>query len=181
MIDWIEHHPGLAAWFQALGSLVAVGAAALIAVWQAGQARKSENAAAAQRLRATREAAGLIVATVSKFVHAFSSTAGAPAFLASLPHVRITDSALEVYRDTLATIPLAALQDGVLCERVLVIQSQLCAILDMIENLRAYFKRGGIAQDEIAARVDFIANAGSSIEQAAGEFQQRLPLLYPAD
>lgn len=176
-MNWIEHHPGMAAWVQAVGSLIAVGAAAFIAVWQAGSARKAQQLAAVQRLKSDRESAGLIVSTVAKFVTSFALSIGDRAQLDGLPHVRTVDSALQVYRETIATIRLSELQDGVLCERVLVVQSYIGAILDMLENLRAYLRRGGSASDEIGTRVGFIENAGRNVAQASTEFHQRLALL----
>lgn len=179
VINWIESHPGLAAWVQAIGSLVAVGAAALIAVWQSASARAAERQAAQQTLRTNRQSVGLIVATVSRFVSSFASNVGDRPHLDSLPHVRTIDSALEVYRDTISALRMSELQDSILCERVLVVQSYIGGILDMLENLRAYLRRGGAAADEIAARVNFIASAGASVTQASAEFQQRLALLDP--
>lgn len=176
-MDWIEHHPGLAAWVQAVGSLIAVGAAAFIAIWQTNDARNANLRAAVAHLRSSRESASVVIATVAKFVASFTSAIGDKANLDSLPHIRSVDSALEVYRDTIAALPLADLQDGVLCERVLVVQSYILSILDMLENLRTYLKRGGSAREEISARVDFIAKGGASVVQAANEFQQRLTLL----
>lgn len=174
---WIENHPGLAAWVQAVGSLIAVGAAAFIAVWQTRKARESRMLAEKQRLADDREAARLVLVTVAKFVTSFAMSIGDKGNLDGLPHVRSVDGALEVYRETIARIPLPNLRDHVLCERVLVVQTYISGILDMLENLRAYLRRGGGASHEILARVNFIQNAGRSVDNARAEFEERLVLL----
>jgi hypothetical protein len=176
-LSWIEQHPGLAAWVQGVGTLLAILAAAGIALWQADAGRRGQARRATAELRARREAAALITATIAKFVGQFSKTIGDKANLEALPHIRSVDRAIQGYYDDLALIPLGDLHDGVLCERVLVMRSHMVNMLEVIENLRVYVKRGGSAKDEIGARVEAVGKSGAAVVHAAEEFRQRLDLV----
>jgi hypothetical protein len=50
LLEWIEHHPGLAAWFQAVGAIVAVGVAIWVPAYQHKVAR--DDAEKDRRLKA---------------------------------------------------------------------------------------------------------------------------------
>lgn len=177
MFEWIEAHPGTAAWVQGLGTLLAIIAAASIALWQVTATRRDEARRAEENLRGRRQAAAVVAETVARFVGQFSGSVGDKAQLQALPHIRSIDRALQGYNDELVRIPLGDLRDEILCQRILVMRSQLGNVLEMIENLRAYLKRGGSAEDEIGARVDAIGSSGAAVVKAAEEFQERLQLI----
>jgi hypothetical protein len=43
MLEWIEHHPGLAAWVQAIGAILAIGAGFLVVWLQQWLQRKADD------------------------------------------------------------------------------------------------------------------------------------------
>jgi hypothetical protein len=175
-LAWIEAHPGLAAWVQGVGTFLAIVVTALIALGQVRATRRDQQMRAAHQLRARREAAALITATIAKFVGQHSKTIGDKANLDGLPHIRSIDRVLQGYYDDLTRIPLGDLGDEVLCDRVIAMRAHIVNILEMIENLRAYLKRGS-AKDEIGARVTAVGASGAAVVKAAEEFRQRLDLI----
>lgn len=45
LLCWIEHHPGFAAWLQAIGSLLAITVAIIVPYWQTHKQRESDQSA----------------------------------------------------------------------------------------------------------------------------------------
>lgn len=177
---WIEHHPGLAAWVQGVGTFLAIVGTAAIAVLQIRAGRRDQAGRALEELQARRAAAALITGTVSRFVEQFGKNIGQKDHLDGLPLFRTIDRSIQGYYDDLALISLGDLQDGVLCERVLVMRSHIINMLEVIESLRAYRKRGGSAKDEIGDRVTVIGLSAEAVVQAAAEFRQRLEFIASA-
>jgi hypothetical protein len=177
MLVWIEAHPGTAAWVQGIGTLLAIIVAAVTAVLQIRAGRRDQMRRAVAELQARREAAALITATVAKVVLQFSKTIGQKDHLDALPLMRTIDRSVEGYLADLALIPLSDLRDEPLIDRVLAMRSHILMILEMLESLRIYLKRGGSAKDEIGSRVQAIGSSGAAVDTAAEEFRQRLDIL----
>lgn len=51
MLYWIEKHPGLASWVQAIGSIIAIGIAIWVPYWQKKQAHEQARQAEADQVR----------------------------------------------------------------------------------------------------------------------------------
>jgi hypothetical protein len=103
--EWIEHHPGLAAWLQAIGSLVAIG----IAIWVPARYHKlARSAAATEHKLRTRTLVNLLGPALWEFRAAIDDVIrvlGAP-HPANSPNAR-----LQLLHDTQVALPPFLLRD----------------------------------------------------------------------
>jgi hypothetical protein len=99
-LGWIEDHPGLAAWVQAIGTIGAL----VIAIWlPVGQRRATERASAiAARSVVTEALSALTVATKYRYESANDG-----------PREIAIEQQLEMARQSLASFPVHSLSDGV--------------------------------------------------------------------
>ncbi|MBU9153178.1 hypothetical protein KTD28_00985 [Burkholderia gladioli] len=72
-LDWIEHHPGMASWVQAVGSIIALVIAIGVPAWQSANARKSARKEAAERFRAVAQVVQLAFDSIDDIVKALRS------------------------------------------------------------------------------------------------------------
>ena len=97
LLCWIEHHPGLAGWLQAIGSLLAIAIAIMVPYWQARKQGERAQAVRDQELHSLEAVLSLEISHCIEFLEIQAANSSAQLARGTMmrpipPSVRIFDA-----------------------------------------------------------------------------------------